>query len=112
MPNASSRCIACGLSLRERDGVEDAFKFIKQSLGWEEVQVLALEKIRFLVAMAAVAAGFLFSWGVTLEWEAVQLLARAGGWIPKKDTKPGKIILSRGLRRLLDFLAMRSILKQ
>lgn len=97
---------------RMRWAVEDAFKFIKQSLGWEQVQALALQKIRFLVAMAAVAAGFLFSWGVTLEWGAVQLLARAGGWIPKKDTKPGKIILSRGLRRLLDFLTMRSLLRQ
>lgn len=96
---------------RMRWAVEDAFKFIKQSLGWEEVQVLAIEKIRFLVAMAAVAAGFLFSWGVSLEWEAVQLLAQAGGWIPKKGARPGKIILSRGLRRLLDFLAMRSLLQ-
>lgn len=96
---------------RMRWAVEDAFKFIKQSLGWEEVQVLALEKIRFLVAMAAVAAGFLFSWGVSLEWKAVQLLARAGGWIPKKGAQPGKIILSRGLRRLLNFLAMRSLLQ-
>lgn len=97
---------------RMRWAVEDAFKFIKQSLGWEQVQVLALDKVRFLVAMAAVAAGFLFRWGVTLEWEAVQLLARAGGWIPKKGEKPGKIILSRGLGRLLDFLTMRALLKQ
>lgn len=96
---------------RMRWAVEDAFKFIKQSLGWEEVQVLALEKIRFLVAMAAVAAGFLFSWGVTLEWPAVQLLAEAGGWIPKQGARPGRIILSRGLRRLLNFLAMRSFLQ-
>lgn len=96
---------------RMRWAVEDAFKFIKQCLGWEEVQVLALEKIRFLVAMAAVAAGFLFGWGVTLEWEAVQLLARAGGWIPKKGAKPGKIILSRGLARLFNFLAMRTLLQ-
>lgn len=97
---------------RMRWAVEDAFKFIKQSLGWEEVQVLSLHGVRFLVAMAAVAAGFLFSWGVTLEWQAVQLLARAGGWIPKKGAKPGKIVLTRGLRRLLDFLAMRSLLQQ
>lgn len=96
---------------RMRWAVEDAFKFIKQSLGWEEVQVLALDKVRFLVAMAAVAAGFLFRWGVTLDWDAVQLLARAGGWIPKKGEKPGRIILSRGLRRLLDFLSMRAILQ-
>ena len=96
---------------RMRWSVEDAFKFIKQSLGWEEVQVLALDKVRFLVAMAAVAAGFLFRWGVTLESEAVQLLARAGGWIPKKGERPGKIVLSRGLRRLLDFLATQALLQ-
>lgn len=97
---------------RMRWAVEDAFKFIKQSLGWEEVQVLSLEGVRFLVAMAAVAAAFLFHWGATLEWEAVQLLARAGAWIPKKGARPGKIILTRGLRRLLDFLAMRTLLQQ
>lgn len=97
---------------RMRWAVEDAFKFIKQSLGWEAVQVLSLDKVRFLVAMAAVAAGFLFQWGVTLEWEAVQLLARAGAWIPKKGSKPGKIVLSRGLRRLLDYLTMHAYLQQ
>lgn len=96
---------------RMRWAVEDAFKFIKQSLGWEEVQVLALEAIRFLVALAAVAAAFLFEWGATLEWEGVQLLARLGGWIPRKNAKPGKIILSRGLRRLIDLMATRAILK-
>jgi hypothetical protein len=94
-----------------RWAVEDAFKFIKQSLGWEEVQVLGLEAIRFLVALAAVAAAFLFDWGVTLEWEEVQLLARLGGWIPRNNAKPGKIILSRGLRRLFDLLATRAFLK-
>lgn len=97
---------------RMRWAVEDAFKFIKQSLGWEEVQVLALEAIRFLVALAAVAAAFLFEWGATLEWEGVQLLARLGGWIPRKNAKPGKIILSRGLRRLIDLMATRTILKE
>ena len=60
---------------RTRWAIEDAFKFIKQSLGWEEVQLLSLEPGRSLVALAAVAAGFLFEWRVTLEWEAVQLLA-------------------------------------
>jgi len=96
---------------RMRWAVEDAFKFIKQSLGWEEVQVLTLEAIRFLVALAAVAAAFLFEWGATLEWEGVQLLARLGGWVPRKNAKPGKIILSRGLRRLIDLMATRAILK-
>lgn len=96
---------------RMRWAVEDAFKFIKQSLGWEEVQVLSLDAVRSLVALAAVAAGFLFEWGVTLEWEAIQLLARLGAWVPRKNGKPGKIILTRGLRRLLDLLAARAMLK-
>lgn len=67
---------------RLRWAVEDAFKFIKQSLGWEEVQVLSLEAIRFLVALAAVAAAFLFERGATLEWEGVQLPARLGAGYP------------------------------
>jgi hypothetical protein len=96
---------------RTRWAIEDAFKFIKQSLGWEEVQLLSLQAVRSLVALSAVAAGFLFEWGVSLEWEAVQLLARLGGWIPRKNAKPGKIILTRGLRRLLDLFAARSILE-
>lgn len=95
---------------RTRWAIEDAFKFIKQSLGWEEVQLLSLEAVRSLVALAAVAAGFLFELGVSLEWEAVQLLAQLGGWIPRKHATPGKIILTRGLRRLLDMFAVRSVL--
>jgi hypothetical protein len=95
---------------RMRWAIEDAFKFIKQSLGWEEVQVLSLEAVRFLVALAAVAAAFLFEWGASLDWDAVQLLAQLGGWVPSKSAPPGKIILTRGLRRLLDLLATRSIL--
>jgi hypothetical protein len=97
---------------RMRWSVEDAFKFIKQSLGWEEVQLLSLEGVRSLVALAAVAAGFLFHWGVTLESEAIQLLARLGGWIPRKNARPGKIILTRGLRRLIDSLTAATILKE
>ena len=45
---------------RQRWGVEDCFKFTKDCLGWEEVQVLDLEGIRMLVALAWVAAGFLY----------------------------------------------------
>jgi hypothetical protein len=94
---------------RTRWAIEDAFKFIRQSLGWQEVQLLALDAVRSLVALAAIAAAFLFEWGVSLEWEAVQLLAKLGGWIPRKNAKPGKIILTRGLRRLLDLIAVRHI---
>jgi len=63
---------------RKRWAVEDSFKFNKEALGWQEVQVLDLDGIRTLVAMAWVAAGFLYELGVTLEWEEVQFLDRLG----------------------------------
>ena len=90
---------------RQRWAVEDSFKFTKEAFGWEDVQLLDLNGIRTLVALAWVAAGFLYELGVTLEWEEVQLLARLGGWVPRKDRPPGKIVLSRGLHRLMDMLA-------
>jgi hypothetical protein len=95
---------------RQRWAVEDSFKFTKTMLGWEEVQLLDLEGIRTLLALAWVAAGFLYELGVTLEWEEVRLLARLGGWAERKDNPPGKIILTRGLRRLVDMLMTQAVL--
>jgi hypothetical protein len=95
---------------RQRWAVEDGFRFIKDVLGWEDVQLLDLEGIRTLLALGCVAAGFMYELGVTLEHEGVQLLARLGGWIPRKDSKPGKIVLTRGLRRLLDLLVTNAVL--
>jgi hypothetical protein len=95
---------------RQRWAVEDSFKFTKGVLGWEEVQILDLEGIRTLLALAWVAAGFLYELGVTLEWEEVKLLARLGGWVERKDNPPGKIILTRGLRRLLGVLYTQAFL--
>ena len=96
---------------RQRWAVEDSFKVSKECLGWEEVQVLDLTGVRTLVALAWVAAGFLYELGVTLEWAEVWLLARLGGWVPHKDRKPGKITLTRGLRRLLELRATEAILQ-
>ena len=95
---------------RQRWAVEDSFKFTKAVLGWEEVQLLDLEGIRTLLALAWVAAGFLYELGVTLEWEEVRLLARLGGWAERKDNLPGKIVLTRGLRRLMDMLSTQAFL--
>jgi hypothetical protein len=95
---------------RQRWAVEDSFKFVKECLGWEEVQLLDMKGIRTLVALGWVAAGFLYELGVTLEWEEVQLLARLGGWTPRPDRKPGKMVLTRGLRRLLDMLVTEAFL--
>ncbi|MDH7475774.1 MAG: hypothetical protein QHJ74_17500, partial [Anaerolineae bacterium] len=59
---------------------------------------------------AWVAAGFLYEMGVTLEWPEVELLARLGGWMPRPDRKPGKIVMTRGLRRLMDMLTTKAFL--
>ncbi len=96
---------------RQRWGVEDCFKFTKDCLGWEEVQLLDLAGIRMLVALAWVAAGFLYQLGVTLQWESVYLLARLGGWEPRPNRPPGKLTLSRGLRRLLSMLTTNALLQ-
>src|SRR5215213_5502924 len=90
--------------------VEDCFKFTKDCLGWEEVQLLDLAGI--LVALAWVAAGFLYQLGVTLQWESVYLMARLGGWEPRPDRPPGKLTLSRGLRRLVDMLTTNALLQR
>jgi hypothetical protein len=97
---------------RQRWAVEDSFKFTKAVLGWEEVQLLDLDGIRTLLALAWVAAGFLYELGVTLEWEEVRLLARLGGWAERKDNPPGKLVLTRGLRRLMDMLSTQAFLNR
>jgi hypothetical protein len=96
---------------RQRWAVEDSFKFTKECLGWEEVQLLDLTGIRTRVALAWVAAGFLYEMGVTLEWPEIQLLARLGGWAQRKGNQPGKIVLARGLRRLFDMSVTEAFLK-
>ncbi len=96
---------------RQRWAVEDSFKFTKQVLGWEDVQLLDLEGVRTLVALGWVAAGFLYDLGVTLEWPEVRLLARLGGWTQRQDRKPGKTVITRGLQRLLDHWATNAILR-
>jgi hypothetical protein len=95
---------------RQRWSVEDTFKFVKTCLGLEHVQMLSFEAVRTLVAFAWVAAGFLFHLGLTLDTPEVRLLARLGGWEERPNRPPGKICLTRGLRRLLDAFATQAIL--
>jgi hypothetical protein len=94
----------------QRWAIDDAFKVAKTCLGWEDVQMLSYEAVRLLVALGWVAAGFLFDLGVTLEWAEVRLLRRLGGGEDRPNRPPGKIVLTRGLRRLLDYLALEAIL--
>jgi hypothetical protein len=95
---------------RMRWAVEDTFKFIKTAFGIEDVQMLKLKAVRTLVAFAWVAAGFLFQLGLTLDLPEVRLLARLGGWEERPNRPPGKLILTRGLSRILDMLATEAIL--
>ncbi len=95
---------------RQRWAVEDSFKFTTDCLGWEDVQLLDLTGIRTMVALSWVAAGFLYELGVTLEWPEVRLLAKLGGWEERKDRKPGKIVLTRGLHRMMDMLTTEAYL--
>jgi hypothetical protein len=95
---------------RQRWAIEDAFKLAKTCLGWEEVRVLGFEAVRLLVALGWVATGFLFELGVGLDWPEVRLLRRLGGGEDRPNRPPGKLVLIRGLRRLLDHLATEAIL--
>jgi Transposase DDE domain len=63
---------------RQRWGVEDSFKFLKTCLGWEEVQVLDWQALRTLVALAWVAAGFLYNLGVSWDWDARPIVGEIG----------------------------------
>jgi Transposase DDE domain len=96
---------------RRRWAVEDTFKFIKTSFGIEEVQMLSFEAIQRLVAYGWVAAGFLFHLGLTLELPEVRLLAYLGGWEVRKNRPPGKHVLTRGLRRLIDQATTETVLR-
>lgn len=96
---------------RQRWAVEDSFKFTKEVLGWEDVQLLDLAGVRTLVALGWVAAGFLYELGVTLEWPEVRLLGRLGGWTQRQDRPPGKTMLTNGLQRLLDYMATEAFLQ-
>lgn len=95
---------------RQRWGVEDAFKFTKECLGWEDVQLLDLTGIRTLVALSWVTAGFLYELGVALDWPELQLVAKLGGWEYHKGRQPGKITLTRGLQRIADMLTTQAFL--
>jgi len=97
---------------RRRWAVEDAFKFIKTSFGIEEVQMLSFEAVRRLVAYGWAAAGFLFHLGLTLDQPEARLLAVLGGWEERNNRPPGKQVLTRGLRRLIDQMATQAILDQ
>lgn len=83
-----------------RWSIEDVFAWTKTALGWEQVRVLDFQALRTLVALAWVAASFVFTLGETLETPEVKLLAHLGGYVPHKNRPPGKKTLLLGLQRL------------
>lgn len=83
-----------------RWSIEDVFAWTKTSLGWEDVRVLDFEALRTLVALAWLAASFVFTLGETLDTPEVRLLAHLGGYVPHKNRPPGKKTLLLGLQRL------------
>jgi hypothetical protein len=109
--STSAQAVRVFQMYRQRWGAEESFKFTKECLGWEAVQLLDLEGIRTLVALAWVAAGFLYQLGIGLDNQSVQLLAKLGGWEARADRPPGKITLTRGLRRLMDMLTTNAFLQ-
>jgi hypothetical protein len=65
----------------------------------------------FPKVLAWVAAGFLYELGVTLEWEAMQLVAKLGGWEPRPAQLLGKITLTCRLQRLLELVSTNALLQ-
>ncbi|WP_139806682.1 transposase [Deinococcus hopiensis] len=83
-----------------RWSTKDVFSWTKTALGWEQVRVLQFEALRTLVAMAWLAAAFVFTLGETVDTPEVKLLAHLGGAVPHKNRPPGKKTILLGLQRL------------
>lgn len=96
---------AAGAAVRlylSRWSIEDVFEWTKQALGWEEVRLLDFAAFQRLVTCIWIAAAFVFRLGEAKETPEVKLLASLGGYMFHAGRPPGKKILLRGLRRLLD----------
>jgi hypothetical protein len=72
--------------------------------------MLNFEAVRCLVAYGWVAADFLFNPGQTLEQPEIRPLAVLGGWEERKNRPPGKQVITRALRRLIDQASPEAIL--
>ncbi len=95
---------------RQRWAIEDLFGWTKDALDWESVRLLDYEALRTLVALAWLAAAFIFDLGATPERPEVLFLATLGSWTPGK-AKPGKAALYKGLARLSHHLVLEHLAK-
>ena len=84
-----------------RWSIEDVFAWTKQALGWEQVAILDFSAFRTFVALAFVAASFVFDLGADPSQTEIKLLARLGGYVPHKNRPPGKKCLLLGLQRFV-----------
>ncbi len=94
-----------------RWSIEDVFAWTKQALGWEQVAVLEFSAFRTLVALAFVAASFVFDLGADPTQPDIKLLARLGGYVPHKNRPPGKKCLLLGLQRFAQAHITAALLK-
>lgn len=96
----------------QRWAIEDTFKVVKDTLGQETVQVLGYEAVRMLDALAWVALAYLEDLGITLDHAAIRFLRRLGGGEDRRTRPVGRMVLLRGLQRLLDLLVTAMLLEQ
>lgn len=94
-----------------RWSIEDVFTWTKQALGWEQVNVLDFSAFRTLVALAFVAASFVFDLGADSSHPDIKLLARLGGYVPDKKRPPGQRCLLLGLQRFAQAQITHTLLK-
>jgi Transposase DDE domain len=92
-----------------RWSIEEIFAWMKTMLDWEVVQVLRFEAVRTLVAYAFIAAVFVFEVMEGLEPRVITFLAYLGGWIPRVGLKPGRRVLTLGLKRFFSSLLVDSL---
>ena len=87
-----------------RWAIEEIFAWTKTALEWEAARVLSFDAFKRLVALAWIAAAFLFELERHLEPRVIKHLAFLGGWIPRAGASPGKKVLALGLSRYFSFL--------
>jgi len=87
-----------------RWAVEEVFAWTKTALQWEAARVLRFDAFRRLVALAWIAAAFLFELERHLEPRFIEHLAFLGGWSPRANSSPGKKVLALGLSRYFSYL--------
>lgn len=65
---------------------------------------MSFDAFKRLVALAWIAAAFLFELERHLEPRMIEHLAFLGGWTPRAGASPGKKVLALGLSRYFSFL--------